>query len=217
MKKFYNSLTTAQKLWIACSTLAILILGIVSGDTPINIFIGAIGMFYVAVYSTGKTRWAFILGVVYVSVYTIICLENRIMLDAVQNIILIPIYIASFVHWGKHSVTPHNASTKKNLLFILITALVGVGLYFLSVALHGNYRFLDAFNTACTLGAMVLGYYGFSINWALWTANNLASAITFGLALAMPTGSITVFAMKVIFLVNGLIGWYNFNKIGKGE
>ena len=62
---------------------------------------------------------------------------------------------------------------------------------------------------------MVLGYFGFSINWALWSANNIASAVTFGLALATPTGSITVFAMKVIFMINGIIGWYTFSKIGK--
>ena len=48
-----------------------------------------------------------------------------------------------------------------------------------------------------------------------WSANNIASAVTFGLALATPTGSITVFAMKVIFMINGLIGWYTFSKIGK--
>lgn len=217
MKKFWNEITLAQKIWIVASTIAMILLGIIANDTLINIFIGAIGMFYVAVYSTGKTRWAFILGVIYVSVYTIICLRNRIMLDAVQNIILIPIYIASFIHWGKHNVKPHNGTIRQNVVFVASTIVVGVGLYFLSLALHGNYSVLDAFNTACTLAAMLLGYFGFSINWMMWTANNVASALTFGLALATPTGSITVFAMKCIFMVNGLIGWYNFRKIGKRD
>lgn len=214
MKTWYNSLTTAQKLWIICSTLAIALLGVISGDNWINILIGTIGMAYVAVYSSGA-RGAFLMGVVYVGLYTIICLENRIMLDALQNMILIPIYIASYIHWGNRNVKPHNGTPKQNIVFILITIAVGVGLYFLSKALHGNYSALDAFNTACTLGAMVLGYFGFSINWALWSANNIASAVTFGLALATPTGSITVFAMKVIFMINGIIGWYTFSKIGK--
>lgn len=214
MKTWYNSLTTAQKLWIICSTLAIALLGVISGDNWINILIGTIGMAYVAVYSSGA-RGAFLMGVVYVGLYTIICLENRIMLDALQNVILIPIYIASYIHWGNRNVKPHNGTPKQNIVFILITIAVGVSLYFLSKALHGNYSALDAFNTACTLGAMVLGYFGFSINWALWSANNIASAVTFGLALATPTGSITVFAMKVIFMINGIIGWYTFSKIGK--
>ena len=214
MKTWYNSLTTAQKLWIICSTLAIALLGVISGDNWINILIGTIGMAYVAVYSSGA-RGAFLMGVVYVGLYTIICLENRIMLDALQNVILIPIYIASYIHWGNRNVKPHNGTPKQNIVFILITIAVGVGLYFLSKALHGNYSALDAFNTACTLGAMALGYFGFSINWALWSANNIASAVTFGLALATPTGSITVFAMKVIFMINGIIGWYTFSKIGK--
>ena len=81
MKTWYNSLTTAQKLWIICSTLAIALLGVISGDNWINILIGTIGMAYVAVYSSGA-RGAFLMGVVYVGLYTIICLENRIMLDA---------------------------------------------------------------------------------------------------------------------------------------
>ena len=213
-KTWYNSLATAQKLWIICSTLAIALLGAISGDSWVNILIGTVGMFYVSVYSTGA-RGAFLLGVVYVGLYTIICLQNRIMLDALQNIILIPIYIASYIHWGKKNVKPHNGSLKQNISFILTTIIVGIGLYFLSKALHGNYSALDAFNTSCTLGAMILGYFGFSINWALWSANNIASAVTFGLALATPTGSITVFAMKVIFMINGLIGWYTFSEIGK--
>ena len=217
MRHFYNELTTAQKTWIAGSTLAILILGTISGDAPINILIGTVGMFYVAVYGTGKTRWAFILGIAYVSLYTVICLQNKIYLDALQNIILIPIYFASFLHWGKHNVQPHNAKASQNALVILATALFGVGLYYVSKALHGNYSSLDAFNTACTMSAMILGYFGYSLNWCMWTANNVVSALTFGLALATPTGSITVFAMKLIFMINGIIGWITFNHIGRKE
>lgn len=215
MKKFYNSLTLLQKIWIAGSTLAILLLGILCGDTFVNVCIGTVGMFYVAIYGTGKTRWAFILGIVYVSLYTIICLKNRIMLDAIQNIVLIPLYAISFFYWGKKNIKPRNMSKTNAILVLLSAVVVFVGLYGLSKALHGNYSIYDALNTTCTLYAMVLGLYGISLNWALWTVNNAVSALTFGLALFTPTGSLTVFAMKIIFFVNGLIGWYNFIKIGK--
>lgn len=214
MKNWWNSITNAQKLWIICSTLAIALLGVVSGDSWVNILIGTVGMFYVSVYSTGA-RGAFLLGVVYVGLYTIICLQNRIMLDAVQNIILIPLYIYSFIYWGKNNVRPRNISKKQSVIVLASAAVVVVALWGLSKMMHGNYSELDALNTTCTLYAMVLGLYGISLNWALWTVNNISSALTFGLALATPTGSITVFAMKMIFLINGLIGWYNFTKMGK--
>lgn len=214
MKNWWNSITNAQKLWIICSTLAIALLGVVSGDSWVNILIGTVGMFYVSVYSTGA-RGAFLLGVVYVGLYTIICLQNRIMLDAVQNIVLIPLYIYSFIYWGKNNIRPHNMNKKKSAMVLVSAAVVVVALWGLSKLLHGNYSELDALNTTCTLYAMVLGLYGISLNWALWTINNISSALTFGLTLATPTGSITVFAMKMIFLINGLIGWYNFTKMGK--
>ena len=214
MRNWWNSITNAQKLWIICSTLAIALLGVVSGDNWVNILIGTVGMFYVSVYSTGA-RGAFLLGVAYVGLYTIICLQNRIMLDAIQNIVLIPLYIYSFIYWGKNNVRPHNISKKQSVTVLASAVVVMVALWSLSKLLHGNYSELDALNTTCTLYAMVLGLYGISLNWALWTVNNVASALTFGLALATPTGSITVFAMKMIFLINGLIGWYNFTKIGK--
>lgn len=216
IKKWYNTLTLIQKLWIAGSTLAIMLLGIISGDSWVNILIGTIGMFYVSVYAS-SARGAFLLGVVYVGLYTVICLKNRIMLDALQNIVLIPIYIASFIHWGKRNIKPRNGTIKQNGLFVIITIVAGISFYFVSKALHGNYSAFDASNTACTLAAMVLGYYGFTINWLMWSVNNVLSAITFGLALATPTGSLTVFVMKVIFMINGFIGWYNFNKISKEE
>lgn len=216
IRKWNDELAPSQRLWIIGSTLAIIILGIISGDSWINVLIGAIGMFYVSVYASGA-RGAFLLGVIYVGLYTIICLENRIMLDALQNIVLIPIYIASFIHWGTHNVKPRNGSIKQNGLFIVITIIAGISFYFISKALHGNYSALDASNTACTLAAMILGYYGFTINWLMWSINNVLSAITFGLALMTPTGSLTVFVMKVIFMINGFIGWYNFSRISKKE
>lgn len=216
IRKWNDELAPSQRLWIIGSTLAIMLLGIISGDSWINVLIGAIGMFYVSVYASGA-RGAFLLGVVYVGLYTVICLENRIMLDALQNVVLIPIYIASFIHWGTHNVKPRNGSIKQNGLFVVITIIAGISFYFISKALHGNYSALDASNTACTLAAMILGYYGFTINWLMWSVNNVLSAITFGLALMTPTGSLTVFAMKVIFMINGFIGWYNFSRISKKE
>lgn len=216
IRKWNDELAPSQRLWIIGSTLAIMILGIISGDSWINVLIGTIGMFYVSVYASGA-RGAFLLGVIYVGLYTIICLENRIMLDALQNIVLIPIYIASFIHWGTHNVKPRNGSIKQNGLFVVITIIAGISFYFISKALHGNYSALDASNTACTLAAMILGYYGFTINWLMWSINNVLSAITFGLALMTPTGSLTVFVMKVIFMINGFIGWYNFSRISKKE
>ena len=216
IRKWNDELAPSQRLWIIGSTLAIILLGIISGDSWINVLIGAIGMFYVSVYASGA-RGAFLLGVIYVGLYTIICLENRIMLDALQNVVLIPIYIASFIHWGTHNVKPRNGSIKQNGLFVVITIIAGISFYFISKALHGNYSALDASNTACTLAAMILGYYGFTINWLMWSVNNVLSAITFGLALMTPTGSLTVFAMKVIFMINGFIGWYNFSRISKKE
>lgn len=216
IRKWNDELAPSQRLWIIGSTLAIMLLGIISGDSWINVLIGTIGMFYVSVYASGA-RGAFLLGVIYVGLYTIICLENRIMLDALQNIVLIPIYIASFIHWGTHNVKPRNGSIKQNGLFVVITIIAGISFYFISKALHGNYSVLDASNTACTLAAMTLGYYGFTINWLMWSVNNVLSAITFGLALMTPTGSLTVFVMKVIFMINGFIGWYNFSRISKKE
>jgi len=214
MKQWWNDLSLYQKLWVIGSTLAVGILGAVSGDSGINILIGVVGMFYVAVYATA-VRGAFLLGVVYVSLYTVICLKNRIMLDAVQNIVLIPMYIYSFIHWGKNKIKPYNVSKKQTTIILLSAVLVFFALFGLSRLLHGNYSWLDALNTTCTLYAMVLGIYGASICWLLWTVNNAVSALTFGLCLATPTGSVAVFAMKCIFLINGLIGWYTFNKIGK--
>ena len=216
IRKWNDELAPSQRLWIIGSTLAITLLGIISGDSWINVLIGAIGMFYVSVYASGA-RGAFLLGVIYVGLYTVICLKNRIMLDALQNVVLIPIYIASFIHWGTHNVKPRNGSIKQNGLFVVITIIAGISFYFISKALHGNYSALDASNTACTLAAMILGYYGFTINWLMWSINNVLSAITFGLALMTPTGSLTVFAMKVIFMINGFIGWYNFSRISKKE
>jgi len=213
MKKWWTNLSTAQKIWIVGSTLAVLILGIVAKDTPTNILIGVVGMAYVAVYSSG-VRGAFLMGVAYVGLYTIICLQNRIMLDAWQNIILIPIYIYSFIYWGKKKVEPKNLSKKSTAIILVSAVFCFVVLYFISKALRGNYSVLDAANTTCTLYAMILGMFGWSLNFILWSANNLISAVTFGLCLKTDTGSIAVFAMKCIFFINGIIGYITWRNYG---
>ena len=214
MKKWISSLTKFQKSWIVGATLAILVLGIVSGDSPMNIAIGVSGILYVSVYTTA-VKESFLLAILYVTLYTFVCLQNRIMLDALQNLVLIPIYIASYYHWGKSSVKPENLDKKHTFMLLVSAIAVLIALYFVSFILHGNYSFLDSLNTTCTLYAMLLGYYGMSLNLSFCIINNLASAIVFFLALFTPTGSITVFAMKMIFLINGFIGWYNFTRLGK--
>ena len=217
MKEMIRSLTKFQRVWLIGSPLAILILGILSGDSLMNIAIGVSGMWYVAYYAVIANKYSFIFAIVYVLLYTVICLQNGVVLDALQNVILIPIYIVSYIHWGKANVKPENLDKKHTIMLLLSAIAVLVGLYFLSQALHGNYSILDSLNTTCTLYAMILGYYGMSINWAFWSINNVASAIVFFLALFTPTGSITVFAMKMIFVINGFIGWYNFTKLGKAK
>lgn len=213
---WWTSLTLFQKIWITASTFAVFLLGIIAKDSWINILIGTIGMCYVAVYSTGA-RFNFLLGIVYVGLYTIICLQNKIYLDALQNIILIPMYLISFIRWGKKKTEPKNLSWKGNLLSIGVTAALFGALYGLSMALGGNYSALDALNTSCTLMAMFLGIFGTSIVWLFWTVNNVASAVVFIMACFTPTGSIAVAAMKLVFVVNGLIGLINFYRIGKKE
>lgn len=209
------SKTKKQLLYIIIIPLLIGLLGVISKDSLINILIGVAGGLYVAYYAIFSTKYSFLLGVLYVSLYTFVCLENKVYLDALQNVILIPIYIASFVKWGKENVTPKNLNKKHTILLFISFPLVIFGLYLISMLLKGNYSLLDSINTTCTLYAMLLGYYGLSINWAFWTVNNVVSAIIFGLALFTPTGSIAVFAMKLIFVINGLIGWYTWYKIGK--
>ena len=206
--------TKKQLLYIIIIPLLIGLLGVISKDSLINILIGVSGAFYVAYYAIFSTKYSFLLGVLYVSLYTFVCLENKVYLDALQNVILIPIYIASFVKWGKENVTPKNLNKKHTILLFVSFPLVIFGLYLISMLLKGNYSLLDSINTTCTLYAMLLGYYGLSINWAFWTVNNVVSAIIFGLALFTPTGSIAVFAMKLIFVINGLIGWYAWYKMG---
>lgn len=206
--------TKKQLLYIIVIPLLVGLLGLISKDSPLNILIGVSGAFYVAYYAIFSTKYSFLLGTIYVLLYTFICLENKVYLDALQNVILVPIYIASFVKWGKENVRPTNLSKKHTILLFVSFPLVIFGLYLISMLLKGNYSLLDSINTTCTLYAMLLGYYGLSINWAFWTVNNVVSAIIFGLALFTPTGSIAVFAMKLIFVINGLIGWYTWYKLG---
>ena len=211
----FDNCTKKQLLYIIIIPLLIGLLGVISKDSPLNILIGISGAFYVAYYAVFSTKYSFLFGILYVSLYTFVCLQNRVMLDALQNLVLIPIYIASYYHWGKSSVKPENLDKKHTFMLLVSAIAVLVALYFISFILHGNYSFLDSLNTTCTLYAMLLGYYGMSLNWAFWSINNVASAIVFFLALFTPTGSITVFAMKMIFVINGFIGWYNFTKLGK--
>jgi len=213
IKNWFDSLTVFHKYWIVGGTLAIMLLGIISGDAPINILIGTVGFFYVSVYSSGTTRWSFVLGCVYVGLYTIICLQNRIMIDALQNFILIPIYLYSFYHWGKAEVKPRSL-TKQQLMYVIIAIIGGFVIFYnVSKLLNGNYSALDASNSIFTLAAMLLGAYGYQENWLCWSVNNVLSVITFGLVLFTPTGSITVFAMKMIFFINGIVGYRQWKKM----
>lgn len=216
IKAWWNGLSFPQKLWVTLAPITIFILDYLCGDDPINIAISTIGILYVAIYTTG-TKYNFLLAIVYVSLYSIVCWQNKVYGDVYMNVALIPMYLYSFVYWGKHQVTPHNIDTKTNLLFAGLTAFIAILLNYCLIALGGNYTIYDAANTACTLTAMAFGIFGISSAWIYWTINNIISLWIWIQALNTATGSIAVFLMKAVFLVNGIIGLINFNHLGKAH
>lgn len=218
-----NLLKTWKKselAWLVFSIFIILISSMYDKASALEISTGLIGVIYVIMIAKGYNL-SNLVGIGYVSIYGIVAWQAKFYGDMLMNVILIPLYIISFIQWKKHMskgiVEARTLSTKQSFVVSLIMIGAILGFNFILISMGGNYTLADSSNSILTVTALLLTIGRYSQQWICWLINNIISTTMWvvGIQSGNIDTSLSIAILKIIILVNsiwGLVHWLNMSK-----
>ena len=219
-KNYFSDWTLFEISWLIISTLTMLTLSIVWGDSPMALISGVTGIISVVLCAKGKiSTYAF--RCVNVGLYAIIAYQNRLFGEVMLNgFYYLPMNIVGFYMWRKQKddegTVIARRLTAKQIILLIIGLLIAITAYWrVLVALGGNLQLIDSITTILSIVAFLLQIGRFMEQWILWMIINVFSITMWSLLLGTPEGSVTMIIMFSAYLINGVYGFRNWLKLSK--
>lgn len=217
-KNYFSDWTLFEISWLIISTLTMLTLSIVWGDSPMALISGITGIISVVLCAKGKiSTYAF--ACVNVGLYAIIAYQNRLFGEVMLNgFYYLPMNIVGFYMWRKQKddegTVIARRLTAKQIILLVIGLLIAITAYWrVLVALGGNLQLIDSITTVLSIVAFLLQIGRFMEQWILWLIINVFSITMWSLLLGTPEGSVTMIIMFSAYLINGVYGFRNWLKL----
>lgn len=217
-KNYFSDWTLFEISWLIISTLTMLTLSIVWGDSPMALISGVTGIISVVLCAKGKiSTYAF--ACVNVGLYAIIAYQNRLFGEVMLNgFYYLPMNIVGFYMWHKQKddegTVIARRLTAKQIILLVIGLLIAITAYWrVLVALGGNLQLIDSITTVLSIVAFLLQIGRFIEQWILWMIINVFSITMWSLLLGAPEGSVTMIIMFSAYLINGVYGFRNWLKL----
>ena len=219
-KNYFSDWKLFEISWLIISTLTMLTLSIIWGDSPMALISGVTGIISVVLCAKGKiSTYAF--ACVNVGLYAIIAYQNRLFGEVMLNgFYYLPMNIVGFYMWRKQKDDAGTVIvrrlTPKQIILLIIGLLIAITAYWrVLVALGGNLQLIDSITTILSIVAFLLQIGRFMEQWILWMIINVFSITMWSLLLGTPEGSVTMIIMFSAYLINGVYGFRNWLKLSK--
>ena len=219
-KNYFSDWTLFEISWLIISTLTMLTLSIIWGDSPMALISGVTGIISVVLCAKGKiSTYAF--ACVNVGLYAIIAYQNRLFGEVMLNgFYYLPMNIVGFYMWRKQKddegTVIARRLTAKQIILLINGLLIAITAYWrVLVALGGNLQLIDSITTVLSIVAFLLQIGRFMEQWILWMIINVFSITMWSLLLGTPEGSVTMIIMFSAYLINGVYGFRNWLKLSK--
>lgn len=134
---------------------------------------------------------------------------------AINGAVLLPASIFGYYLWKKRAgAAKLERSLSKGALFKVLS---GIGFltafaYMLTVDAGGAMPFLDSLTGVMPVFATFLMVGAYREQWLLWIPYNVIQAFMWFTAASLQPAVLAVFVLKLVFLVNSLIGYYQWRK-----
>jgi nicotinamide mononucleotide transporter PnuC len=222
MKNLLRKWEKSEIAWLVVSLFVVMASSIYDKASLLEVSTSIIGVVYVILIAKGYNI-SNLVGIIYVSIYGLVAWNTKFYGDMLMNIILIPLYVVSFIQWKKHTkdglVEARNLTIPQTLftgftmiifIFLLNTILVAMG---------GHYTLADSSNSILTITALILTIGRFSQQWICWLTNNVISTTMWIMAVQSNSinASFSIAVLKIIILANSIWGLYHWTKMGKDK
>lgn len=227
IRKCFSDWSVYEVLWFFTCLGLILWISLYSNSGVLALIIAMTGIINMVLIAKGKIV-NYLFGLVSNVLYAWVCLDNQIY----GQFMLFMFYFVPMQFYGWYLWTnPRNQSqhsqiiarrlANKDRLYLLIIAVISVLLYAFILKLIGQkFAFIDdALAGVLSVIAMFLMARFYIEQWYLWIVINIAtvSIWTQNVMIHHDFQNAPLLVMWVIYLLNALYGYYNWNKIQANE
>nr|WP_228550615.1 nicotinamide riboside transporter PnuC [Endozoicomonas sp. OPT23] len=155
-------------------------------------------------------------GAAFVSILGYLSFEADFYVNAVTNIgLLAPLSIWGYLNWQKraeHGQLEASLPVTKLLWVLGITTVAVFIIYAFSGNWNGYMPFLDALTGVLPIVATLLMVLAYREQWLFWIPFNALQAYMWFGAASLAPDVVAVFILKLVFLLNSLIGFHYWRK-----
>jgi len=221
VKQFFADWTIFEKSWLVISSLLVVGLSLMWGDSLLAIFSSLAGIISVVLCAKGKIEnYAF--GMINAITYAYLCYQAHIFGETMYNILMIPMIIIGVISWKKNMEANESEVKARNLtpagwLILIVGSILAVAAYsFILKALGGAFALVDAASTTFSVIATLLMLARYSEQWVMWVIVNAVSVVLWAIAFINGNGSgITYLVMWIAYLFNSVYGYINWRKMAE--
>ena len=198
-------------IYVAAATIAIGIIAMILGDTPLGITSAVAGTLYTMFAGKGKIS-CYIFGIFNTITYGYISYTRQIYGDMFLNwVIYLPMMFAGIILWNRrrdeqHTVIKTMLSLRRRIMLILINIVAIAAFAAVLYKMGGGQPVIDSCTTVLSITAMLLTLKRCIEQWLLWTAVNLLSVIMWiRVFTCTGGGSAATLLWWLIMLITGII------------
>lgn len=219
VKKFFADWTMFEKSWLVLSSVLIVVLSLMWGDSMLAIFSSLTGIISVVLCAKGKIENYFF-GFLNALTYAYLCYQAHIFGETMYNILMIPMIIIGVISWKKNMEADDSEVKARNLtpmgwVILVVGSIAAVAAYgFILKLIGGEFALVDATSTVFSVIATILMLARYSEQWIMWVVVNVVSVVLWAMAFASGEGSgITYLVMWIAYLFNSIYGYINWRKM----
>lgn len=219
IKKYFADWTMFEKCWLSISSVLMVVLSIIWGDSILALLSGLAGMISVVLCAKGKIEnYAF--GLFQAVTYAYICYQSHIFGEVMYNILMVPMIIIGIISWKKNMSEDNEEVKARNLtpkgwVILIVGSIAAVAGYSMILKLlGGDFAMVDATSTVLSVIATILMLARYTEQWVMWLIVNIVSVILWVMALLKgDTGAVTLVVMWSAYLLNSAYGYINWRKM----
>lgn len=195
-----------KKLWSIFAVLLIVIATIVSNAPLLVAVASVVGVVFVLAVAF-KKNYAPLLGAILSLIYAFLSYQSGFFANALMNlVILTPLQIWGWYHWVKNGDKTFDIPEVAKLWITWITVLAICVATLFSYHTGSHLPFLDGPSSVLVVTSTVLLSLKAKEQWYGWIPYNVIECIMWFFAMSLEPSVIAIFVMRVVFLINSIIG-----------
>lgn len=204
-----------EKIWSAVAVLLVLAACLISGADLFVSALSLVGILFVLGVSFKRPE-SQLLGAVFCGFLAFASFGASFYANAIVNgLILIPASIYGYFLWKRRTGAGKLERSLSKDQFMKVCAGITIAtsvVFFFTATAGGALPLMDALTAVMPVVATFLMIGAYRDQWFLWIPFNAIQAFMWFTAASLQPAVLAVFVLKLVFLVNSLIGFYQWRK-----